>query len=60
MKICFRLFATCNFVLLSGCVGITPDKCEQSLDFPLEITAYVQGIGGIVDIDSLSSICVDR
>jgi len=57
MKTCLTLL--CAFSL-AGCASVPPDECEQSLEFPLELTAYIQGIGGIIDADMLPSICLDK
>lgn len=49
-----------NYSLLSGCASVPREECEQAIDIPIEITTYIQGIGGIVDADMLPSICLDR
>jgi len=51
---------TSSLAILAGCTSVPPDECEQALEFPLELTAYIQGIGGIVDADMLPSICLDK
>ena len=60
MKTCLKLLWGSSIVILSGCANVPPTECEQRLDIPLELTAYVQGIGGIIDADMLPSICLDR